>query len=476
MESVRSRLRSRSAGPSQLSPVPTVPAARTRSGSKRKRSPAKSKEPRLRRRRSSGRSIPCQVTTPTSQVSTAVSNVSVGAHSADNITTAASGTFAGAQSVSYITATSENQGQAATSSSFSRAQSANTVVSNDILPNIQNSNETLVINKDALSDLISAEVSKRMGSLVENAQSNRVNATQGNNMEPHFDSCVNSLPTTLASGPTDQGHMHLPTHLSNAPNNQPTPHALEQAVSTLLSVPGEKNMPLINAMKFDLPIDTAISDKLKKQIISREYIELGCLLSPDIDNDMKLNVSVGSNGPAIVLNSVRKAKPILNINGWISAMHIYGSVYLKAYPNEVAPFFQYLEFVTKMAKKLGFYWKQYDEAFRRARQYADISWGTVLVNQYMSCFTASVSGSTFRQSGTDSRFSFGSDNSFRRNTRQGETFIPKPFCFALHREGACKKSNCKWEHTCFSCKGNHSILRCNKSSGNNPNISQHKAK
>ena len=236
--------------------------------------------------------------------------------------------------------------------------------------------------------------------------------------------------------------------------SQPGCQALEQAVSTLLNTSGERDVSLIDTMRFDLPLDSSISDKVKKQIVSRECIDLGCLLSPEAD-DTNFNVSIGNDGDSIVLDCSRKAKPILNIIGWICAMHIYGSIHLKAHLDEVAPVFQYMQFVIKMARELGFYRKQYDEAFRRARQHDFLPWGTVSVNQYMSCFASSFSGKTTQSQSTQS------DNAYRKNTPNGD-FVPKAYCFSLHKQGSCQKPNCQWDHTCYSCKGNHSILHCKK--------------
>ena len=308
--------------------------------------------------------------------------------------------------------------------------------------------------------MISAEVAKRLGANEHSSQSYTNSSQQGNAVNEMGENNHNTLSNALAGTVSNNRQPRPPVHFDNTESSCPTTSGLEQAVSSLLCTPGERNTSLINTMKFDLPLDSALSEKIKKQIITREFIDLGCLLTPELDNDMKLNVSVGGDGPAIVLNNVRKATPIYNINSWTCAMHIYGSVYLRAYPEEVGPFFQYLEFIAKMARKVGFYWRQYDEAFRRARQHEYISWGTVLVNQYMSCFAAAVSGNASRYRDYDSRSHQGSENNFRRQHGKGDTFIPRSYCFALHREGECKKSNCRWEHTCFVCKGSHSILRC----------------
>ena len=434
MENIRSRLRTRSAEPPALSPAlssapPTPPAADK--GKKRKRSASKPQQRQRRARSSTGQSIPCNTTTHSN--SSAVSR-SPGAQSLANATLSttpddvrpvpiidtdlpATGSATGAPLVTSIPSTSET--------------------SNSFYSNLPNNSETLVINKDVLSEMISCEVSKRLS---------EQNVTLANS----------ALSNSHIIREPDQGQPRRSNYTTNIQHPEPTSGALEQAVSNLLNETGEPNRGLLSNMKFDLPLDSTVSDKIKKQIIAREYIELGCLLSSDMENDMKLNVRVDDNGPAIVLNNVRKTKPIYNVNTWTSAMHIYGSIYLKAFPHEIGPFFQYLEFISKMAKK-GFFWTQYDEAFRRARQHENISWGTILVNQYMSCFAASLSGNAFRQGGNESRQPF--DNGFRKKQRK-DFQIPRSYCYTLHREGDCKKPNCKWEHSCFLCKGPHSVLRC----------------
>ena len=424
MERARTRLRPRPADPPRLSPAPEVIPKRARSASKRRRREPSSEQPSRRIKRTRGRSIPCRNATD-NQIATAATSFETSAQSVP------------ADEPPQL----EHQGQPRGQPDDLHIAPTN----HEQLPVINNilsgNTETLVLNRDTLSELISMEIEKKMSVLTGNNQSQlsqNSSATQVGSQN------------TMGVGQTDGGG-------SNAGQGQTGTHALEQAVSTLLNAPGERDISLINTMRFDLPLDSSISEKVKKQIVTREYIDLGCLLSPEADSDMNFNVSVGDEGPSIVLNSARKVKPILNINGWTNAMHIYGSIYLRAHPDEIAPFFQYMEFVIKMSRKGGFYWKQYDEAFRRARQHDTLSWGMVLVNQYMACFTASVSGNSGRE-GTRS-----SENSFRKNASKGDIFIPKSYCFTLHRQGSCKKPNCQWDHSCFSCKGNHSILQCKKS-------------
>ena len=66
-------------------------------------------------------------------------------------------------------------------------------------------------------------------------------------------------------------------------------------------------------------------------------------------------------------------KKVREIDQWLSAMHIYGAVYLQQHPLEVAAFFKYLELVRGMAKQTSdFAWHIYDGTFRRARQCAPI--------------------------------------------------------------------------------------------------------
>ena len=482
MESVGARSRARAeAPPSSPPPLSPEPEVLDRSRPKRKLKASEIQDKgKSRRKRSTGRSLPCQQTNDASS-SAAVSGSSARAQSVEPETIAhtqrpiaSSATPSGSHAHSNGHIGTEQSAIETGSESNPRPHTHATVM-NDILPSNSNS-ETIVVNREVLSELIGVEFDKRMNILGGNLSQSRGSSGQGDNLPTNKDqSYPLNNPTgsthigqsTTTVGSADQDIFRQNVDVANAQTCHQS-QALEQAVSSLLSDPGEKNKSLINTMKFDLPLASALYDKTKQQIITRQYIELGNSLSPDSENDVNFNVTMGDDGPALVLNSSRKAKPILNINGWISAMHIYGSVYLRAHPDEVSPFFQYMEFVIKMARKLGFFWKQYDEAFRRAREHENIPWGTVLVNQYVSCFAAAMLGSNGRQGGKDSR----SDNSFRKTTRSGDTFVPKPYCFALHREGFCKKSNCNWDHSCFACKGNHSILHCKKSNGSTQNKSK----
>ena len=341
MERARTRLRSRPSDPPQLSPAQPVPdsgpansrvrsathsatrpkqrsdthsAARSvaRSTTKRKRQEPKNDPPAGRQKR--GRSIPCQTTT-------------------DRNSTAATGITAGAQSVTEIGSSnlrSQGQNEGQQSSNTQRCTSAvgeRLTVTNDILSSLPSNGETLVINKDALTELIGIEIEKKMTGLGNNIPTNP--SASANNIDSNLSDTQN-IPTSQNAFQTNMGVTN--PGLSGS-------QGLEQAVSTLLNAPGERDNSLINTMKCDLPLDSSVSDKVRSQIISREFIDLGCLLSTEFDKDMNFNVSVGDDGPSIVLNSSRKAKPIIHINGWISAMHIYGSIYLRAHPEEVSPFF-----------------------------------------------------------------------------------------------------------------------------------------
>ena len=451
MENIRARLRTRSAEPPRLSPAPQAQSIAQQQQKKRKRSTSR---PTGRRSGSSnGLSIPCNptVSSPSSAASRppraqSVENATFSDQTTDPADSSATPT------VRHVSV--NGAGAQLGDSDLPTSPPTETMVTNTSLRStLSNSTETLVVNKDVLSEMISAEVAKRLSAQVNNCNSTNSNCLAYTNLDVNQTRSTNPLPNTQTTNPSSS--------------------ALEQAVAAILDDSGERNIPLVDTMKFDLPLDSTVSDKIKKQIISREFVDLGCLLAPEFENDMKLNVSMGNNGPSLVLNNVRKAKPIYNINAWTSAMHIYGSIYLRAYPEEVGPFLQYLEFIAKMAKKVGGYWKQYDEAFRRARQFKSISWETVLVNQYMSCFAAAMHGNGPRQNGKESQFNQNSQYGFRRQQRKGD-LIPRSYCFTLHREGECNKPNCRWEHTCYICKGSHSALRCKQSS--NSNTSGNKSK
>ena len=225
-----------------------------------------------------------------------------------------------------------------------------------------------------------------------------------------------------------------------------TINPLEEAVNSLLSR-GETNN-LNSSMTFDLPLGITLTEKVKDKIVNGQYVNLRSIVFPQDENDdiqIELPVDGNCTNIRLVKGQTRKQNSQLSINQWNSAMHIYGAIYLPHHPNEIAQYFQYLEFIDKMARKSQG-WYRYDETFRRAREFQKFSWDAVLVNPFIS---ASLPNNTL--------------NNFRNSRIANQNFSGTPvgYCFKYHRpNGSCNVGKCYFSHKCPKCGGLHPSSKC----------------
>lgn len=88
-----------------------------------------------------------------------------------------------------------------------------------------------------------------------------------------------------------------------------------------------------------------LTHKVRHRIIQGEYVELQLLLDPATEDDGE---QLGGDGRK---NVPRKGR---EISQWVSAMHIYGAIYLQYHPTEVAAFFKYMEFICYINQDVSF--------------------------------------------------------------------------------------------------------------------------
>ena len=287
---------------------------------------------------------------------------------------------------------------------------------------------------------------------------------------PHMHANIQPVPS-LAERPVEQ--LSTMTRIPAVPEAQTgqlsttalgNQGAMEHAVRSMLGNTGTSNFNVVNTAKFDLPLGVALPEKLKNKIVSGEYIDLYLLVNPSMNEDTELNTGLDSQHPSSKINNQR-SKLIQNIQSWTTAMHVYAAIYLPAHLNEVAALLQYIEFIRKMSKYGGFGWRDYDEVFRRSRQYDQINWDTPLINQYIAAISNTPNSRfNFRSNQGPSQGFRNQQQNFRPNSKSSAAFsgkIPNGFCIGYHKYGECRSSNCKYSHRCFTCKGQHSQSRCN---------------
>lgn len=253
------------------------------------------------------------------------------------------------------------------------------------------------------------------------------------------------LPPAISPPPAESGSgdRYLPEEISMADHSTIPP--LQQAVGDILR---QNSEPIMDGqVTFDIPLGAMLSHKVRNRIIQREYVELHILLDPAAEDEAE---QLRRDGRKDVPRKVR------DITQWVSAMHIYGAIYLQYHPTEVAAFFKYMELVRSMAKQTANYaWRIYDETFRRARQCSPIPWNRPLVHQYVGAMLSPAQNQPFRAQISKPR----------GFTTAGGYTVPKSFCFA-HNTTGCTRPGCAYQHKCPKCLSeNHTADRCRAGQG-----------
>ena len=80
-----------------------------------------------------------------------------------------------------------------------------------------------------------------------------------------------------------------------------------------------------------LPIDFAVSQKLKTKVISDQYVSFTQLLSPDNTEKFTLQFNRSQQGPSLSF-APTKTKDYITYQQWTKAFEIFVSIYLSAHP------------------------------------------------------------------------------------------------------------------------------------------------
>jgi hypothetical protein len=140
-----------------------------------------------------------------------------------------------------------------------------------------------------------------------------------------------------------------------------------------------------------LPLDARVPDKIKEKIWREEFVDFGVLLSnPDPTARYEINVRPSDAGrPAslVLEQTAKSSKQIKNINDWLSAFHIFVSIYTQRYAHETPALMKYCQLVQDLAAR-DHNWFYYDENFRFfASQvpWATVHWNCGYVRKILHC-------------------------------------------------------------------------------------------
>ena len=207
------------------------------------------------------------------------------------------------------------------------------------------------------------------------------------------------------------------------------------------------------------PIPSKVLEKIRRW----EYIDLAMLLANDTPDD---NLStVVFNGQALVVspsaNPTKKRKIALDIQSWLQAYSMYAAALISADSTtkpESAGLLAHMFSVLQLAKDLGgSQWVHYDKSFREWAAAKNVrSWGELNLPIFCQCMASQERVAPFSQlleSGPKGGSS--SVSGFRG-------------CRAWNLEKACRRSGCRFSHSCYFCGGSHRAPNCPSRSRQGP--------
>ncbi|XP_043217238.1 uncharacterized protein LOC122379263 isoform X2 [Amphibalanus amphitrite] len=192
-----------------------------------------------------------------------------------------------------------------------------------------------------------------------------------------------------------------------------------------------------------------VSAALRQKIVEDRFVDLGLLLDhadgARAETNQAFQLVDGQLRPAS-----RAPRVITSFGTWCIAFLRYAGVYVQSRPAAAAGLMAHMRQVGQLTGAgLGLAWREYDEAFRKAREVAPQchEWGT----------TASSSPlwlqAVARGIGTAARVG----NPPVRPVETPMRFRP---CFAYNTARGCPARSCRYQHACRTCRGDHPATRC----------------
>ena len=277
------------------------------------------------------------------------------------------------------------------------------------------------------------------------------------NLEP----VLPNFPTTNLPAVTQARNVVMPDQPDMNSVNTTINQAVNQQIQSIISQ-GEY-MPQSEGSFDDISrvIDLKVSDKLKNQIWSNQYVNLASLLdnkTTEVYDGYRL---VSGEGDQLCVTQNKVTRKLTGLSQWCDAFLIYLTVYSRKYPSATPSLTTYMSNI-KMLHHKGGDFLFYDEEFRFMRQRnPSIGW-SINSNLWLEC--RDVRGAGVRSQGRRPNGNFRGQSA--GNTKSNH---PAGFCYKFHTQGRCPNfANCNYKHFCYTngCNAKHPIYQCTKKSGN----------
>ena len=216
-------------------------------------------------------------------------------------------------------------------------------------------------------------------------------------------------------------------------------------------------------IKNTLPLGFNVSDKVKKEIWTDNYVDLIALL-PNFNDEDDDDVLFKTRAVKISTNS--KPRHFLSIHQWTAAFDIFMSLYYIKYPDSILSLIKYAYNVRAMSKQFGFnIARSYDETFRRVRKMMRFDWAVVNDDLWRTAFYENSSSQTSTINRTGKHVG---SSPFPKRAQQQHNPFPIGYCWAYCKTGGCSNITfCRLKHQCVQCAKKHATVTCREWIANN---------
>ena len=190
----------------------------------------------------------------------------------------------------------------------------------------------------------------------------------------------------------------------------------------------------------DDELSAHVPHSFRDQIQTGRYINLACLLK----GSSELSELASGSILKLTADGQIESRPkqctdkIANIERWTDAFIIFASIYLAKFPTKTGELLQYMFNIRESAvNKGGFAWRNYDEQFRLRQALNPSSWAHINSDLWWRC--------TLTKETSD----------VPSHTITGNKFTCNDF-----NNGQCRWPNCRFNHICSGCGGNHAEISC----------------
>jgi hypothetical protein len=228
-----------------------------------------------------------------------------------------------------------------------------------------------------------------------------------------------------------------------------------------------------------------VPQRLVKRIVKGEYVDMAELLKDNLEVERRRALSDGEGSQsALLTRGARREVP--DLLSWLQCYSMFAAVTCANNPAKTREMWAYQSLMIGEARRCGGRgWAMYDSAFRQQMaSRGDGDFASLNQSLYSTTFLAYGGRGKFcgtcmmsdhaqeecalnptralpivqireQEGRRDTR---GTDNRRQRGRRPG------PPCYAWN-DGHCTYSNCRFEHVCSSCQGNHRRSACRARAG-----------